>query len=411
MKNKFFLTILTLATMFAMSSCESDIVFSGQSNKTFSGTIDPGNATLPSTLKVQTIEACVNADGNTFSIDALMNSKPQFVVVTDEDNNLLMMYRGILSEGNSINITVQSTAEALVTYHPMFGPVYDDDYNRLVQIINQSSHFSTLVSAVQQAIAAKRNLTDTTNTELSSALNAVMDDVATIANAKINAIEEASHCAFGCYPLVASTNGDTLTLKSPSIFAAYGGIVAKDNAAEYVFVPSYEDYSGMTIFDAQCGLKYGTPTNITLTETGIYTISLSRDSSEAVTDLYTHLGNNVLSVLGVSLNKSLVHLLAKAIEMDNPVVYEDMDDFDVMNFLAEVYNSTEEFLNDQPEGFELWNNWSVSSIMLGQLTNLYKTISTTVNPILQYTWDLNGWYENITFDVNYDGSSIIPIAR
>ena len=411
MKNKFFLTILAFATVFAMSSCESDIVFSGQSNEEFTGTIDPGNASLPSTLVVQTLDDNRNADGNSFSINALMNSKPQFVVVTDADNNLLMMYRGILNKDNSINITVQSTAEALVTFHPMFGPVSGEDYARLVQIINQSSHFDALVSAVQNSIASNRNLTDPTNTGLVSALNAVMNDVAQIASTKINAIEEASHCAFGCYPLMASANGNTLELKAPSIFAAYGGIVAKDNATDYVFVPSYNDYNGMTIFDAQCGLKYGTPATITLTEPGNYTISLTRDSSEAVTDLYTHLGSNVLGVLGVNLNQSLVRLLARFIEKDNPVVYEDMDDFDVMNFLARVYSSTEEFLQDQPEGFELWKNWSVSGIMLGQLTNLYQTVSTTAIPILQVTWQLNGWHKDITFNVNYNGSSITPIAR
>lgn len=402
--------LLCLPLLF--TSCEINSIF-GKTDGTITGIIDPGNASLGSTLLVQTIDYRGYTDGLTFSATVLQNSKPQFVVITDEDDNLLMMYRGVLRDNDNITINARSTAEALVTFHPLFGPVIGEEYSQLVNIITATSYFDSLQHAVEHAIAQHRNLTDTTNSELILALHNVMRQVSETAFANLEKIDSKDvNDEINCYPLRASSHDSILELRAPATCPSYYGTLYRmqDDSTRVevknVYVPARDGYCGMVLFPNNATAVYGNTIRVAMPMEGKYMFELSRRTSRASTDFYLQLASNVMGVLGVNLRSELVYALAIALEGVIDVQdYRVLDFADVMDLVASTYSATNEFISQQPTGLEVWNNWAVTDIMLIELTDLYKTVREATNAIMRVTWQLSGLNQDIDFVVNYDGTS------
>lgn len=407
------ITLRTWAAMLLfpllLASCELDSIF-GKSDGAITGTIDPGNATLP-TVKVQSIEDNQYAEGLAFTVNVLMNNKPQFVIVTDENDNLLMMYRGVMHENENIIINARTTAEALVTFHPLFGPVNGEDYSRLVEIVTSTSYFDSLETAVEHAIARNRSLTDTTNAELTLALHNVMRQVSEAAFANL---EKKSRKGLdedlNCYPLTASTHDSTLELRAPSTCPSYYGEMYRlDNGertkVSELYVPSMADYSGMTIFDNGRNIEYGEAANVIFPEEGEYEISLSRSNARATTDFYLHLASNVMGVLGINMRETLIYALSVVLENFVDVEdYDQMDAFDMMDMVSRVYCGAADFIDQKPEGLDIWNNWGVTDIMLVQLTDLYKVVRDATNSMMRIVWQMTGTNKDLNFGVRYNAA-------
>lgn len=112
-----------------------------------------------------------------FSVDVLSNDISQLLMVTDKDDNVIMMSRGFYASGTDNKIDAQSTAFALVATYPLFAPFRSEDFKQLQEITTKSSHFSKLCTEVEKSIEARKDIFDATNTTLIEALTEVIDDV------------------------------------------------------------------------------------------------------------------------------------------------------------------------------------------------------------------------------------------
>ena len=141
-KTYIFIIAVAIATMGALVACYENIIidetYSTDENKSI---IVEGNLNLPSEdvslyddCNILSITDIANIDNGTFEVGAYSNNQAQTFYVQNNDE-IYLMSRAPISDGEQIDFSIQSTAIAMVTMHPLFSPVGREDYATLTDLI------------------------------------------------------------------------------------------------------------------------------------------------------------------------------------------------------------------------------------------------------------------------------------
>ena len=303
------------------------------------------------------VDEVIITDGK-FKINACINDKVQTFVVQD-DNGVYLMSRTPISDGQRIEIDVQSTAISMVTMHPLFSPVDREDYSALVSLIKESSKFQAFYEVVSKVISEKRHLYDESNEELLLAFSNLiedicgevddnnysdsLDDIVTENQQMTRAIYENPKI----YPLYAEINRNILTLRNTGLTPSYFGTVRNANGGvDNIAVKSRSDYGGFDLFKTIGEINLGPECNYTFQSQGQYQFSLSRMNEAATADFYLRIANNILTTLGLDLGNDAVQEIGNSISRAIINAGSGVDDavIDPMEWVGIAYNATLEQL-------------------------------------------------------------------
>ena len=116
-------------------------------------------------------------------LESNINKKVQTYFLTDEGDNIYMMTRLSNTEQNkNVVFSVESTALAFVTFHPLFAHIDGLAYDVLQEAIFQNQHFPKVRTEVNNVIKQKRDLYSQDNTALFDAINLLLDELMVFAN-------------------------------------------------------------------------------------------------------------------------------------------------------------------------------------------------------------------------------------
>ena len=338
-----------------------------------------------SNLSVETMYGKVALTGNDFSIEVADTEKLQFLAVTDADTNIYMLYRGWMLDENSIVIDANSTALALVTMHPVLGPIVNaDEYSQLKDIIESNSHYIDIRQSVSSAITAHRPVSDTTNVELMNALYGFFEELTELAGLdSLNGRSDVSDY-LESYPMQVVTNNNILTMRVTGLSPSYYGTVTTEQGhTENIRVLSRADYGGMDLFTHTVeNIHWGTPTNYEFRNPGEYSFDFSKNNPEGLMDFYLHLANNIAGgVLGIDMDNDQLNQLSESIATVLQIHQGDLGG-DGMRLVGWVYKGVVDYLSS-PSNDGFWRNWRLAGALLRRLTGIYDVIKGSCNGLLR----------------------------
>lgn len=246
-----------------------------------------------------------------FEMSAIKNGIPQLLFIEDDDENVLMMSRGIYEKGQTVEINAETTTLALVTLHPMLGPI-TENYNELVQIIQTSEYYQPLYDEVKNCIENKKNIFDERNDQLmvalSNLLNNLCEDPSEYIQTTRASIATRSRLAVNSYPIHVSASGRTLTMKTIDLAPSYyGDVIDPSGQSTSLNVRTKGGYNTLSLF---ADTEYGTPTTYNFRESGNYKFSLSRNNIQGYTDFGIQILCNVTDILGIDIGNQDLSQLA-----------------------------------------------------------------------------------------------------
>lgn len=273
-----------------------------------SGTVALANV---DNLKIETIYENLSLTSSSFSVKAPIDDYPQTIYLTDDNNNVIMLYRDFYSSEKSIIIDENSTALALVTMNPVLAPIGKEHFSELIDMIKGMPHYSTLVDEVKKSIEGQKDLLSEDNTALLLALSNVMEDlcgnhesdVVTMSRSVITNWEQLN--IENPYPFVIEINGSRMTIKNTALSPMYDGTVKHPTIGEKDFdIPTVVGgygvwgllkqtaygWSGGSVGD----LGYSDPRNFYFTEEGEYRFHFSRTTAQAQRNFWLNILYDVL---------------------------------------------------------------------------------------------------------------------
>ncbi|MDR1203246.1 MAG: hypothetical protein LBL58_16675 [Tannerellaceae bacterium] len=129
-------------------------------------------------LTVTTLFKETSLQGNSASTVVLSsNNYPQLLLVSNPNDEVILMARGVYSENEQVKVNAQSTTLALITMHPLFWSIVGTDYSELVNLVTGASSYQALYNEVAKSIAAGRPLYDTENVALLTATENLIEEL------------------------------------------------------------------------------------------------------------------------------------------------------------------------------------------------------------------------------------------
>lgn len=219
--NKLFIVLLAMFSL--LTSCEepienNDLEFETRlSNGSVS--IENGNT---SNLSVASLIDESSLSNGSFSVEVFDNDLPQLLMVTNNNDDVVMLYKGVIPENGNIEINAHSTATAILTFHPALAEIKGANYQEMVNVFTSASSFPAFLSEVENSIAQNKAIYDTTNTNLISAAQEVFRELfgdSTNSNYK----NTKSSSIYDCWPIDVEEDNDNRTLKfrMPGLFPSY----------------------------------------------------------------------------------------------------------------------------------------------------------------------------------------------
>lgn len=254
--------IISLLAILLFGACEVEIEEATENSTYITGTIDAGNLNT-SDFKVMSIFEEVEVGNNKFTIQTFECDLPQMLMVKNNKDEVVMLYRDLTNSNNEITINAYSTAITLLTFHPVLGAIHGDDYRELINLISTRKSFDTYLSAVEKSISQNRFIYDTTNTELLDAAKNLFADLISdsIKFDKKFGINLKSNSPltdlYDCAPIDVTAEGNTLKFKIPGLTPTYECKVYDEYGGYegYFFVPTRGNYG---VWDATlCVLGQG----------------------------------------------------------------------------------------------------------------------------------------------------------
>ncbi len=362
-----FIYVAVIAVMGALVACYENIItdetYNTDENKSI--TVE-GNLNLPSEdvslyndCNILSITDIANIDNGTFEVAAYSNNQAQTFFVQNNDE-IYLMSRAPISNGEHIDFSVQSTAIAMVTMHPLFSPVGREDYAKLTNLITGSPKYQAFYDEVAKSISNKCHLYDETNNDMLIAFSNLMeelcgeseendsyndslDGIAPINQQMTRAIYENPRI----YPLYAEINRNILTLRNTGLTPSYFGTVRNASGGiENIAVKSRGDYGGLDLFKTVEEINLGPECNYTFQTHGQYQFSLSRMNELATADFYLRIANNILNTLGLDLGNDAIQEIGNSISRAIINAGSGVADavMDPMEWVGIAYNATLEQL-------------------------------------------------------------------
>ena len=414
---KIILSFFVAAMALFMQSCEKNLLIDS-TECTVTVNVDRG-ALGTAGLKVQSLVEAVPLANGSCSVKVFDNGIPQILAVTDDNNNVYMLYRGAVSDGATITINATSTALAMVTFNPLFGPVPSSEYASLVTKVTNTVGYSNLVTEAQNAINNGDNLIAVDNNNiLFDRLGTVIENLVNEAAEGQTAIDQAAVAASaftGTFPVIANIQDGELVLRTSANSPSYSAAIYMGNDTIDNFVVSASNkYSFMGFFNPTASAQYyGEPlyANFDYADAGTYTVSLNCTDASAMNDLINRLVTNTAATVGAKTNSMMVTILATALRQAVPADFDfsNVSDADINGFLNNGYSAiTEALASDEMANLiELDGNWNIA----GRLAMVYARNADKIVNLLRRVWNIADntmlQYQNIQFQVNFDGNSTV----
>ena len=321
-----FIITAIIVVMGALVACHENII-----NET-DGTVENKLVTVGGTLNlpledtslyndcnILSIDGVANIDDGKFEIGAYFNDKVQTFIV-ENNNEVYLMSRTPIINGQSIDLSIQSTAIAMVTMHPLFSPVGREDYATLTNLIIESPKYQEFYDEVAKSISNKRHLYDESNEDMLIAFSNLMeelcgetedngnyddslDEIENVGTRSINTRAVYQHSQINPTYIYAQINGNTLSLRTVWVTPSYYGTVSQPNGQVVNrVIPSRSDFGIMDL--AFNRTTRGEPMEYNFSDEGSYRFNFSRVNAEATLDFYMRIAGSILSTLGLSIDGS-----------------------------------------------------------------------------------------------------------
>lgn len=321
-----FIITAIIVVMGALVACHENII-----NET-DGTVENKLVTVGGTLNlpledtslyndcnILSIDGVANIDDGKFEIGAYFNDKVQTFIV-ENNNEVYLMSRTPIINGQSIDLSIQSTAIAMVTMHPLFSPVGREDYATLTNLIIESPKYQEFYDEVAKSISNKRHLYDESNEDMLIAFSNLMeelcgetedngnyddslDEIENVGTRSINTRAVYQHSQINPTYIDAQINGNTLSLRTVWVTPSYYGTVSQPNGQVVNrVIPSRSDFGIMDL--AFNRTTRGEPMEYNFSDEGSYRFNFSRVNAEATLDFYMRIAGSILSTLGLSIDGS-----------------------------------------------------------------------------------------------------------
>jgi hypothetical protein len=222
--NKLFIVLLAIFSL--LTSCEEPIE---NNNLEFETRVSNGSVSIEnvdtSNLSVASLIDESSLNNGSFSIEVFDNDLPQLLMVTNNNNDVVMLYKGVIPENGNIEINAHSTATAILTFHPALAEINGGNYQEMVNVFTSASSFPAFLSEVENSIAQNKAIYDTTNTNLISAAQEIFvelfGDSVNLKNTKATSLLTNK---FDCWPIDVSYDYDdsrNLKFRMPGLFPSY----------------------------------------------------------------------------------------------------------------------------------------------------------------------------------------------
>lgn len=102
---------------------------------------------------------------------------PQVIAVLDSNDNIRMLYKGIVDENGNISIDVNSTALAMASCNPVVASLGDSNFAQTISLIKNLSSYAEFRTLLESQLSSGAVVFDTNNTLLLQSLQAVFDEL------------------------------------------------------------------------------------------------------------------------------------------------------------------------------------------------------------------------------------------
>lgn len=312
-----------------LTSCEDPIENNNENNDLeFETRLSNGSVSIEngntSNLSVASLIDESSLNNGSFSVEVFDNDLPQLLMVTNNNDDVVMLYKGVIPENGNIEINAHSTAIAMLTFNPAFAEIKGANYQEMVNVFTSASSFPAFLSEVENSIAQNKAIYDTTNTNLISAAQEVFRELfgdSTNSNYKnkkdfdlfLPYLTE----KFDCKPICVESNDDskTLSFRMLGLYPSYECTVYNEEGdyEGHFFVPTRGNYGVWDLFQCiigQSDLVYGEEVTYTFNDGNKKTLEFNRFGI----DCFAQLAGCILQMIGVSDDFSLVESVALSIE-------------------------------------------------------------------------------------------------
>ena len=273
-------------------------------------------------------EEDVSTDGKT-KVMTYEGYLPQVLMLTDLNDELLLMARGSFREGETCDISAQSTAIALVTMHPALSGVKSHVYNKLEQLVIECPAFDELEEAIAELVRNGQSFANPENVTLTTALNKVFEQVLAasdegVTDEELPKLPESARsynpytrapelkgvttiAGINVGPFHVTTSGSKVVIENYSLTPFYSGQVTHHNQTEEFDVPSGNDRGATYFFDNSWGSE---KVEYPFSKEGEYQFFFDKATFESYWDQARHTACNILEVLGLPLDQKMIFKLS-----------------------------------------------------------------------------------------------------
>lgn len=278
-------------------------------------------------FEVQSILERTTLSNNGFNVEVFDGDIPQYLMVTNQNGDPVMLYRDIVSGNESIVINAQTTAIAALTFHPALGTAVGNDYQQLVNIITSTQHFAEYLAAVESSIAANKNIYDTTNLQLVNAAKAVftelMGDTTRLYGGFENLATKGTSPLtelYYCWPIDVRADQNKLKFRLPGCSPSYWCKVYDSEfqpTGEEFVLPTRSNYGVLNVVECLMGKSdwlYGDEVTYTFPSADLNRIfHFDRSEGLGQVDKWGQIANCILQMLGVYVDHNTVTGLSVAL--------------------------------------------------------------------------------------------------
>lgn len=391
-------------------------------------------------LKILTLNGKVDVDANGVSnIETYEGYLPQILMLVNQNDELLLMSRGDFHEGEKNEMSIRSTAVALVTMHPALSGVKSHVYNKLEQLVIESPSFDELEEAIANAVHNGNSFADPDNTLLTTALNKVFEQVVAateeetsdgeLPNLTSNTYARAPElkgvttiAGINVGPFHVTTSGSSVVVENYSLTPFYSGWVTHHGQQDEFNIPSGND-RGITFFlDNSWGSQ---KVSYSFVQEGEYQFFFDKTTAESYLDQSRHTICNVLEVLGLPLSKGW--MLETANDMQKFMIERGIDiiglitnpNTDAWDITQTVCGGIIDYIKDgRLETMLLKIGTKKASSQIAQallkktvaVYTVYQTCRGTINAVMRITMRLES-PDNVAFGLYYYQGEITTATK
>lgn len=291
---------------------------------------------LPSDMRYEELKVLALNGEYGVEIDGTINSTtyegslPQIFILTNSNDELILMSRGAFHEGEKYEFSIRSTAIALVTMHPAFSGVKSHVYYKLVQLVTESSAFDELEEAIAESVHNGYSFANPDNVNLTTALNKVFEQVVAATDEGMidgelpndNFSDEfclssstrapelkgvTTIAGINVGPFHVTTSEHKVVVENYSLTPLYSGLVTHHGLTENFDIPSGGDRGVTFFFDNSWG---SSKVEYPFVQEGEYQFFFDKTTMESYFDQARHTICNVLECLGLPLDKGWIFNLS-----------------------------------------------------------------------------------------------------